>query len=276
MGEDKLKHVMDYEAVSNVLCQSFILRYSLDCWERTRVLINSIKPLRKKGWVLDVGTSAGDHLLSFKDETNFVCLDLSLSALKLLKKRDNQTFPVCADAQKVPFRIEVFDSILAGDIMEHLIEDKIFLEEIFYILKRGGILSLSVPRGKKLTNHDIRAGHLRRYSKSKLKELSEIAKFTIVYVTSWGFPVAKVYNLITTLFLKLQGGETFASEGNLQFARKLSDSIIFRIYLILLPLLKRLVKIDYAFMGCNLGDWLILKAIKTTNRTECVYEAFRS
>jgi SAM-dependent methyltransferase len=262
MGKEKLNPTMDYKALSNVLCQTFILEYGLDCLGRMNVLINNLMPLRKEEWVLDVGTSAGDYLFDFEDKTDFVCLDLSLSALRLLKKRANRIFLVLADAQKPPFKSETFNGIIAGDVMEHLREDRIFFNEMSYILKKEGILSLSVPYGEKLTSRDIRAGHLRRYNKATLKEFCEVSKFKIVYITSWGFPITKLYDLAVRSFLKLYGEESFASEGNLKFVNSLANSIVFKVYFILLPLLKRLVNLDYAFRKCGFGDWLILKAVK--------------
>jgi len=261
MGKETLRPIMDYKELSNVLCQTFILKYGLDCLGRINVLINNLMPLHKEGWVLDVGTSSGDYLFNFKDKANFVCLDISLSALKLLKKRDNHIVLVLADAQKVPFKSGTFNGIMAGDVMEHLKKDRIFLKEMFHVLKNGGILSLSVPHGERLTSRDIRAGHLRRYSNATLREICEGSKFEMVYITSWGFPIIKIYDLVVELCLRLFGKSSFASEGDLMFVENLSHSVIFRVYLALLPLLKRLVNLDFAFRT-NLGNWLILKAVK--------------
>ena len=58
-----------------------------------------------------------------------------------------------------------FDFVLLLDVLEHIPNDKVFLERAFEFLKPGGLLLMTVPAFEGLwTSIDDHAGHLRRYT----------------------------------------------------------------------------------------------------------------
>jgi SAM-dependent methyltransferase len=52
---------------------------------------------------------------------------------------------VCADATHLPFRKQVFDSIVSIETLEHIRDQRVFLDNIKDSLKKGGRLILSTP-----------------------------------------------------------------------------------------------------------------------------------
>ena len=52
---------------------------------------------------------------------------------------------VCADATHLPFRSHVFDSIVSLETLEHVRDQRLFLENVKGGLKKGGKLILSTP-----------------------------------------------------------------------------------------------------------------------------------
>lgn len=114
-----------------------------------------------RGLVLDVGCVGGDYQLA--EEANLssltlkmacpehrsslfaIGLDLNRAGLIRLKKIEQSLNLICADSEHLPFRPEVFDVIIAAEIIEHLSNVGIFLAEVKEKLKAGGQLIGDVP-----------------------------------------------------------------------------------------------------------------------------------
>jgi 2-polyprenyl-3-methyl-5-hydroxy-6-metoxy-1,4-benzoquinol methylase len=114
-----------------------------------RVVQKETERLRKTATVtvLDVGCSSGmstQNLVSNLASARIYGLDLSLKAMQAAKTRG--ILGIIADvASGVPICGLAFDIIIAGDIIEHLIETDFFLSEMRRCLKRSGLLILSTP-----------------------------------------------------------------------------------------------------------------------------------
>jgi len=87
-----------------------------------------------------------------------------------------------ADAAHLPFRDATFDAVVCMEVLEHLLEDFVTLQEIRRVLKKEGFLILSVP-----FYHDIPEHHVRVYTPRTIKRLLEGSGFKIVeYVEKGG------------------------------------------------------------------------------------------
>ncbi len=262
----KNQKVMNYESPNNVICQSFNLEYNLDCRKRVKALLGRLG--RQQAYILDVGSGTGNYLFTNSGGTrHFLCLDSSRPALALLRQKTvkigkPQIFLLRADAQRTPLRNDVFDGIIAGDIMEHLPRDVDFLVEMARTLKPQGILVLSVPHGEKLTPFDIRAGHIRRYNANALTGLTHKVGLIPIEIAYWGFPVIRLYDEFVSIYLRKNGGEGFASRADMKFLKKIAKSRFFRLYLSILPFLEKVSRVDDYLKKCKRGSWLILCATK--------------
>ncbi|MCX6802057.1 MAG: class I SAM-dependent methyltransferase [Candidatus Diapherotrites archaeon] len=91
-----------------------------------------------------------------------------------------------ASAEKMPFRKECFDSIIAGEIIEHLKGPGAFVKECSRVLKKGGLLALSTPNKKSWVNrlfHSYEAPlHFSLFSLGELEALLEKNSFRVVSV----------------------------------------------------------------------------------------------
>jgi len=259
---------MNYEKMNNVICQSFVLEYGLDSRKRVRALLKRLRKQEK--FILDVGSSTGNYLFTHGGRNrDFLCFDLSRPALQLLKQKAEEIGKsrisfLRADAQRAPVRNDVFDAVIAGDIMEHLQDDIDFLAEMTRTLKPRGILVLSVPHGERLTPFDKRAGHIRRYTVNSLTALTQTVGLIPIETACWGFPVIRLYDELVSVVLNRMGGNGFASRADMNFLRKLAKSRVFRFYLLLLPFLERVSGIDDRLKRCEKGSWLILCATKAS------------
>ncbi|MBC7263907.1 MAG: class I SAM-dependent methyltransferase [Chloroflexi bacterium] len=111
--------------------------------------------------VLDVG--CGEAYLEKTEPERYVGLDiehLRLSEARGLGARNL----VLGSAQHLPFRDEVFDGVLAKDVLEHfyLEEAFAFLHEVRRVLRRGGIFVVTTTRADQ--SFWDKPDHVRPYS----------------------------------------------------------------------------------------------------------------
>jgi 2-polyprenyl-3-methyl-5-hydroxy-6-metoxy-1,4-benzoquinol methylase len=97
--------------------------------------------------VLDIGSGNGWLLDRLQGRDNLVVsVDLGKNNLMKLKKKHGEKFhAVVADAAQLPFKSEVFDTIIASEILEHLNNPELTVRESHHILARGGKVVISTP-----------------------------------------------------------------------------------------------------------------------------------
>lgn len=114
--------------------------------------ISALADLKPGEWVLDVGCGAGlDVFLSARKvgrEGFVVGLDVSSSLLgrakvaKLKSTQNNVEF-ILADAEKIPYRDEVFDVVISNCVVNLIPRKLDVFREISRVVKKGGRLCLS-------------------------------------------------------------------------------------------------------------------------------------
>lgn len=111
--------------------------------------------------VLDVGSADGPSV-GWMDGDRRVSVDLDPRGLV-------PGHGVLASLEALPFPNGSFDVVGAFDVVEHCADEAAALAEITRVLRPGGRLLLSVPAYEwAWSEHDVRAGHHRRYTRSRL------------------------------------------------------------------------------------------------------------
>jgi len=151
--------------------------------------------------------------------------DFYLDRLKL-KFSNNSNINICkydlSDSNTEYFENQNIDTIICLNVLEHLENDNLALQNIFNILSPGGTLILLVPYSKKLyCQYDRHVAHFRRYGRQELIEL----------VAKSGFFVEK--NFLFNLF----GGISWFISGKI-FKRKQLNPGSVRLFGKLVPLFK--------------------------------------
>lgn len=122
--------------------------------------------------LLDVGSADGPSV-SWLQAPQHVSLDLDPRGL-------TPGGGVCASAMALPFRDACFDLVSAFDVIEHCEPDSVALAEFSRVLAPGGRLLLSVPAYRwAWSDHDVRAGHHRRYTRPRLVATVQAAGFSV-------------------------------------------------------------------------------------------------
>jgi SAM-dependent methyltransferase len=131
--------------------------------------------------VADVGSGPGGPARALFPEGWLIAFDLNPQPLSAYVGTDGR---VVADAAHMPCQVESLDVVCAFDILEHVDDDLLALQEWRRILVPGGWLILSVPAYQALwSQHDIANAHRRRYRAEHLRSLLRSGGFTPVRIT---------------------------------------------------------------------------------------------
>ena len=103
------------------------------------------------------------------------------------------------DGKKIPFSDGEFDYVFSTEVMEHVPEPKEFLNEIYRVLKPGGILIMTVPFMQPLHEEPY---DFYRYTKYGLKHLLDNTGFSSHEIKVFSEYFGVIISLSITLHLK--------------------------------------------------------------------------
>jgi SAM-dependent methyltransferase len=121
-------------------------------------------------------------------------VDPSPDAVALL--RDRVAGPVCcARLDEMPIAPASMDAAVLGEVLEHIEDDQGSLAAVAKVLRPGGVLAVSVPANpERFGPSDRWAGHVRRYTRTRLLDAVASAGFTVDRCDAWGFPLSTLYH----------------------------------------------------------------------------------
>jgi len=135
--------------------------------------------------LLDIGCGTGANLPMLRDFAgmgSIVGADFSPLALQFAQSHpaSQNVRLVRADGLKLPFADDSFDIVTMLDVLEHLSDDCLALQEVRRVLRPGGALVWSVPAYQKLWSaHDEALHHFRRYEFRALQKLMRVQGFAV-------------------------------------------------------------------------------------------------
>lgn len=94
------------------------------------------------GEVLDNGGGYGDLKRYIDPRCKYFNIDVSARMVFL----DNSENRVVGDGESLPFKNESFDTVVSGDVLEHVESKQAYIRESFRVLKSGGTFVLNTPR----------------------------------------------------------------------------------------------------------------------------------
>jgi SAM-dependent methyltransferase len=129
------------------------------------------------GRVLDVGSGIGDFV-AFRPNT--IGVDINPDNVEFCKKHRNLDVRLM-EINSLPFDDEHFDSINMDNVLEHIEDPEIILDEMTRVLKKGGILVVGVP-GK--LGFKTGPDHEVFYSKEDLRKTFTSLNYSVVKIFS--------------------------------------------------------------------------------------------
>jgi ubiquinone/menaquinone biosynthesis C-methylase UbiE len=146
--------------------------------------------------VIDLGCGTGVVLRELKSWAEPIGLDMSEIALRYCAERGLDNL-VQADGAQMPIGPASMDAVIGLDIFEHIEDDQAAFQEVFRVLKPGGVLVLSVPAFQSLWGpHDIALMHFRRYRRREVRDRLQEAGFRVSrvgYSVFFLFPVVVIW-----------------------------------------------------------------------------------
>jgi ubiquinone/menaquinone biosynthesis C-methylase UbiE len=138
------------------------------------------------GLILDVGTA--DGLVLEKVQREFaVPISVGIDrSYELLRTNSNPCLHLIqADAHRLPFGDNHFDTVIATALIEHVSEPPQVVRECYRVLQPHGLCLVTTPvpffeRVATLLGHLEDAGHVQTFSLSQLKEVFEGCGFEVI------------------------------------------------------------------------------------------------
>lgn len=176
----------DYVGHTNL--ETISENYRFNDWMYKQI---KIRLEEKMGNILEVGSGLGTISEKiFRDmgsSSHLMLTDISTRYVQSLKTRYSSFQNVSVERMDLNNREEYskigygkYDSIIALNVLEHIKDDLLALQELYKMLKNGGILIILVPCHKFLFNViDEKLGHYRRYTKQELRRKINQTNFTV-------------------------------------------------------------------------------------------------
>ena len=156
--------------------------------------------------LLDVGSADGPSVSWMSGDHERFAIDLDPRGL-------TPGSGVCASALALPFGDATFDVVGAFDVIEHCEPEAQAVAELARVLAPGGRLLASVPAYQwAWSDHDVRAGHYRRYTRPRIVAALEAAGFTVRRST-YGFAGVFPFFAAERLARRLRRGSNGADQG---------------------------------------------------------------
>ncbi|HVT69355.1 MAG TPA: methyltransferase domain-containing protein [Trebonia sp.] len=146
-------------------------------------------PIAPGDRVLDLGCGAGRHAFeAYRRGARVLAADLDqaelppVSGMFAAMRAEGEAPPpagaaaVSADATRLPFPDDVFDAVIAAEILEHIPDDAAAIAEIARVLRPGGTVAVTVPAwlpericwALSSEYHQVPGGHVRIFTRAEL------------------------------------------------------------------------------------------------------------
>jgi len=130
------------------------------------------KPL-VKGDLLEIGCGEGRGVEVLRENVNsYRGLDKIGEVIEKLQKRfPDETFEQAVIPPLGSVSSDSYDTVVSFQVIEHIYDDKLFLEEIYRVLKPGGKAIISTPNNRHTLSRN--PWHIREYTGSELIKLCQ-------------------------------------------------------------------------------------------------------
>lgn len=175
----------------------------IDAWMSRFVKSKNIR-------ILNIGCGTGGTVPTLEKYGTVYNIDVSEEAIKFMRKSGYNANLV--ESNKLPkIKSDTYDLVVAFDVLEHIKNEQEALNEWSRVLKKNGMILLTVPAYQWLwSGHDLSLHHFRRYTRSRVKAVmpKTLSPVRTSYAILFSLPLIVVFRMITKLLRKNVNSET--------------------------------------------------------------------
>lgn len=199
-----------------------------------RAIILDIFEVLPPGRLLEMGCGAGRMLADWGRLGHFgQAVDLDPTA-RALAERCTKVFSLDFKVNDRPDGDEVFDYLVATEVLEHVEDPSAVLKDWLGWLKEGGILLATVPAFQHYwSRSDEWAGHVQRFEPDQFRKLIEAVGLEVLEQRLYGYPLGNLIrmagNITSAMKMRIRmdnnldrQGATFASGHDRSIEKRLS------------------------------------------------------
>lgn len=160
---------------------------------------------------------------------------------------------------------EIFDYLLAFEVLEHIERDADVLMQWVRKLRRGGTILVSVPaHRRKFGRSDTLVGHVRRYEREGLRQLLAGAGISDLRLVNYGFPITELTRRISNRLVRNDRSYDALSpeQRSIRSAQEKPKAVNRALGIVSGNVVKPFCAIQRWFYRFDLGDGLIASGIK--------------
>ena len=153
---------------------------------RNACILEVLKQYPPSGLLFDVGGGNGFVAKAVQDAgMDVVLLEPGSVGVENARQRGLKHI-ICAGLEDTGFLPASIPAVGLFDVVEHIADDRGFVDSVWRYLRPGGRMYLTVPAFEALWSHaDLDAGHYRRYSQKSLQGLLRNAGFRVEFLTGF-------------------------------------------------------------------------------------------
>jgi SAM-dependent methyltransferase len=194
--------------------------------------------------ILDFGSGSGFLVNELQQiGVNAYGVDNAAPAIEYGTSLGIKSLSVLASGASLPFADGYFDCVLAMDVLEHLPEEQAVLKELKRVLKKDGVLIITVPAYMFLWGRqDEVSQHFRRYTMGRVIEVLRLSgDFDIMkrsYFNTFLFPLVALVRVGAWVLNRRGKGSDF----------ELNNKILNTIFFVIFDLERRILRyLNYPF-----------------------------
>ena len=186
--------------------------------------------------ILDVGCGLRPYEQFFKN-SRYTGIDIEMSGREAENKKPDKIY----DGLNIPFPDESFDIAICTEVLEHCINPEKLLKEMHRVLKKKGVLFLTVPFiwGEHEIPYDFS-----RYSSYGIRKDIENAGFKITAQKKIASGVKTIEQLVSSEITNYKNSPSY----NVNLLQKLKEFFLYYIWLLSLRLLDSTYALDRIYL----------------------------
>lgn len=215
---------------------------------RKQEIANVFKRFKPSGDFLIADIGSGISPIT-PDVSKTLFIELEPQAVDLLQKRGIRA--IQGDVTQLPLESESIDMVICSEVLEHVREYQKGLKEISRVLKKNGVVIISVPLHTYYWKDDDEfVGHHRRFEASAMQKDMEAAGMIVVLkqpIGSW------LERYLTWLTVKVARKNTSSSNFNI-------STLTFALFAVANSILLQLVNLSAVFASEKSASMIIFVA----------------